>query len=68
MNIPKTLIFAYLPLAVGLSAISLFVWSSVCPCDRSPGFLLLGESVTEPVKTGALQITLPSVSSKFGLD
>ena len=50
MNIPKTLIFAYLPLAVGLSAISLFVWSSVCPCDSSPGFLLLGESVTEPIE------------------
>lgn len=49
MNILRTYAPLYSFLTVGLAVIGLVVWSYICPCDRSPGFVLFGESVTEPV-------------------
>jgi hypothetical protein len=32
-----------------IAAIATLVWTSVCPCERTPGGYLLGSSVDEPV-------------------
>jgi hypothetical protein len=59
MNVLRTYAPLYSFLTIGLAVIGLVVWSYVCPCDRSPGFVLFGESVTEPVEDWSFANDVP---------
>ena len=59
MNISRTSVYLYSFLAVGLVAAGLTVWSYFCPCDRSPGFVLFGERVDEPIEDWGFANDIP---------
>lgn len=52
----KTLLFV-LPLFLILSAI--ITWSYVCPCERTPGFFLMGEAQSGKVEDWGLVNSVP---------
>ena len=59
MNISRTSVYLYSFLAVGLVAAGLTAWSYFCPCDRSPGFVLFGERVDEPIEDWGFANDIP---------